>query len=120
MNLVENAAATRTRNRTLRIHSDRGGIYGEHEYVQRLNTLGIERSMSRASNPWDNAAMESFSSTLRFELPSRNRFDTCEDARAVITEWIDGFYNSERRHATIGGTSPIKFELSWQMRQSRT
>lgn len=58
---IENAAATRIRNRTLRIHSDRGGIYGEHEYVQRLSTLGIERSMSRASNPWDNAAMESLS-----------------------------------------------------------
>ncbi len=117
---IENAAATRIRNRTLRIHSDRGGIYGEHEYVQRLRTLGIERSMSRASNPWDNAAMESFFSTLQFELLSRKRFETLEDARAAITEWIDGFYNSQRRHTTIGGTSPIKYELSWQMRQSRT
>ena len=114
------AAATRIRNKTLRIHSDRGGIYGEHEYVQRLRTLGIERSMSRASNPWDNAAMESFFSTLQFELLSRKRFETLEDARAAITEWIDGFYNSQRRHTTIGGTSPIKYELSWQMRQSRT
>ena len=40
--------------------------------------------------------------------------------RAAITEFIDGFYNSQRRHTTIGGTSPIKYELSWQMRQSRT
>ena len=88
---IENAVATRIRNRTLRIHSDRGGIYGEHEYVQRLRTLGIERSMSRASNPWDNAAMGSFFSTLQFELLSRNRFEKLEDARAAITEWIDVF-----------------------------
>ena len=64
--------------------------------------------------------MESFFSTLQFELLSRNRFEKLEDARAAITEWIDGFYNSQRRHTTIGGTSPIKHELSWQMRQSKT
>ena len=88
---IGNAVATRIRNRTLRMHSDRGSIYGEHEYVQRLSTLGIERSMSRASNPWDNAAMGSFFSTLQFELLSRNRFEKLEDARAAITEWIDVF-----------------------------
>ena len=91
---IENAVATRIRNRTLRMHSDRGSIYGEHKYVQRLSTLGIERSMSRASNPWDNAAMGSYLSTLQFELLSRNRFEKLEDARAAITERIDGFYNS--------------------------
>jgi len=61
-----------------------------------------------------------FFSTPQFELLSRKRFETLEDARATITEWIDGFYKSEWRHTTIGGTSPIKYELSWQMRQSRT
>ncbi len=76
------------------MHSDRGSIYGEHKYVQRLSTLGIERSMSRASNPWDNAAMGSYFSTLQFELLSRNRFEKLEDARAAMTERIDGFYYS--------------------------
>ncbi len=79
-----------------------------------------ELSMTRASNPWDDAAMESFFSTLQFELLSRNRFEKFEDVRAAIIEWIDDFYNSQRRHTTIGGTSPIKYELSWQMRRSRT
>ena len=73
----------------MRLHSDRVGIYGEREYVRRLEVLEIERSMSRASNPWDNAAMENF-------------------------------FNTERRHTTIGNASPIKHELSWQMRQKWT
>ena len=73
----------------MRLHSDRGGIYGEREYVRRLEVLGIARSMSRASNPCDNASMEIF-------------------------------FNTERRHTTIGNTSPIKHELSWQMPQKWT
>jgi putative transposase len=56
--------------------------------------------------------MESFFSTAQFELLSRNRFEKLEDARAAITEWTDGFYNSEWRHTAIEGTSPIKYELS--------
>ncbi len=64
--------------------------------------------------------MESFFSTLQFELLSRKRFETLDDARAVITEWIDGSYNTLRGHTTIGNMSPIKHGLSWQMRQSRT
>jgi len=54
-----------------------------------------------------------FFGTAQFELLSRNRFEKLEDARAAITERSDGFYNSERRHTAIGGTSPIKYELSW-------
>ena len=117
---IESAAATRSRSRTVRLHSDRGGIYGKREYVRRLEVLEIERSMSRASNPCDNAATESFFSTLHFELLSRKRFKTLENARAVITEWIENFYNTERRHTTIRNASPIKYELSWQMREKRT
>ena len=104
----------------MRLHSDRSGIYGKREYVRRLEVLEIERSMSRASNPCDNAATESFFSTLHFELPSRKRFKTLENARAVITEWIENFYNTERRHTTIRNASPIKYELSWQMREKGT
>ena len=76
--------------------------------------------MSRASNPCDNAAIESFVSTLHFELPSRKRFETFENARAVITEWIESFYNTERRHTTIGNARPIKHEFCYQMRQKMT
>ena len=95
-------------------------MYGEREYLRRLEVLGLEPSISRARNSWDNATMKSFFSTLLFELLSRNRFEKLADARATTTEWIDGLYNTQRRHTTIGNTSPIRYELSWQMRQSRT
>ena len=102
------------------IHSDRGGIYGDEMYLDTIDRSGIKRSMSRTSNPWDNAVIESFFSTLHFELLARTRFKDQEEAQRAITEWIDNFYNSQRRHTTIGNTSPIKYELAWQMRQQRT
>ncbi len=102
------------------IHSDRGGIYGGAEYLDTLDKTGIKRSMSRTSNPWDNAVIESFFSTLHFELLARTRFDNQEDAQQSITDWIDNFYNPQPRHATIGNTSPIKYELACQVRKQRT
>jgi len=57
--------------RTMLLHSDRGSIYGEEEYIQRLAARGVKRSMSRKANPWDNAVIESFFSTLPVELLSR-------------------------------------------------
>ncbi len=102
------------------LHSDRGGIYGGDEYVTHLKRLGIRRSMSRTRNPWDNAVIESFFSTLRFELLDRMRFENQEDAQRAITEWIDCFYNSRRRHSTIGNISPMKYELACAMRKQRT
>jgi putative transposase len=102
------------------LHSDRGGIYGDEDYVLKLKALGIRRSMSRTCNPWDNAVIESFFSTLRFELLDGKTFADQETARRAIAEWIDGFYNPRRRHSTIGNTSPVQFELAWQMRRRRT
>jgi len=99
------------------LHSDRGAINGEKQFIQRLADRGVKRSMSRKADPWDNAVIESFFSTLHFELLSRQRFERFEDARSVISEWIDGFYNPQRRHSNNGNTSPIKYELRWQMRQ---
>lgn len=117
---LESAVRARGAPKGLVLHSDRGGIYGDGAYLKQLKSHGIERSMSRPSNPWDNAAMESFFSTLHFELLSRRRFERSADAQDAIAEWIDGFYNPQRRHTTIGNTSPIKHELTWQMRQQRT
>ena len=76
--------------------------------------------MSRTRNPWDNAVIESFFSTLRFELLAGKTVIDQEHARQAIAEWIDGFYNPQRRHSTIGNTSPVQFELAWQMRRRRT
>ena len=117
---LESAVRSRRAPRKLLFHSDRGGIYGDDDYLRRLEALGIARSMSRTADPWDNAVIESFFSTLHFELLTDRRFERMEDAQAAISEWIDCFYNPERRHSTIGNTSPIKYELAWQLRQKMT
>ena len=93
------------------IHSDRGGIYGGEEYLDKIAEIGIKRSMSRTSNPWDNAVIESFFSTLHFELLTRTRLESQEDAQQSITEWIDNFYNAQRRHTTIGNTPPHQLRI---------
>ncbi len=67
--------------------------------------------MSRKGDCWDNAVVESFFSTLTAELLDRVRFATLAEARRVIGEWIESFYNIERRHSTLGYLSPIEFEL---------
>ena len=71
--------------------------------------------MSRKRNPWDNAVIESFFSTLRFELHCRTRFADPDEAERGIGEWIERFYNLHRRHTTLGNVSPINYELAWQM-----
>lgn len=117
---LASAVEARNPSKGIMIHSDRGGIYRDEEYLDTLDKIGIKRSMSRTSNPWDSAVIESFFSTLHFELLSRTRFENQEDAQPSITEWINNFYNSQRRHTTIGNTSPIKYELACQMRKRRT
>jgi len=81
------SATTRRRPRhTVLLHSDRGSIYGEEQYIQRLAAHGIKRSMSCKADPWDNAVIESFFSTLPVELLSRRRFERFENARRAISE----------------------------------
>jgi hypothetical protein len=70
-----------------------------------------ERSMSRKRNPWDNAVIESFFSTLRFELLCRTRFADPDEAERGISEWVERFYNLHRRHTTLGSVSPINYKM---------
>jgi transposase InsO family protein len=116
------ASAMRARGspRGVLVHSDGGGIYGDEEYLKKLEEHGVKRSMSRKKNPWDNAVIESFFSTLRFELLGRTRFADPDEAERGISEWIERFYNLHRRHTTLGNVSPINYELAWQMRKQRT
>jgi transposase InsO family protein len=74
--------------------------------------LGITRSNGRVGSALDNAAAESFFSTLEFELLSRRRFETRMQARRAVAVWIDEFYNRVRRHSTCGMRSPVEFELA--------
>ena len=91
-------------------HSDRGSQYASAAYRQRLALAGVVPSMSRRGNCYDNAAMESFWSSLKRELVYRCRFATHAAAKAAIFEWIEIFYNRERLHSALGFHSPVDFE----------
>jgi len=91
-------------------HSDRGCQYASAEYRQILAAHGLEASMSRAGNCYDNAAMESFWSNLKNELVHRQAFATRDQARAAIFEYVEVFYNRQRLHSALGYQSPVDFE----------
>ena len=91
-------------------HSDRGSQYASHEYQELLEQHGISCSMSRKANCWDNAVAESFFATLKLELVYRTRWSTKADARSAIFEYIELFYNRQRRHSALGYLSPDEFE----------
>lgn len=91
-------------------HSDQGGQYACWDYQQLLKNHGLECSMSRRGNPYDNAAMESFFKTLKTELVYRRRFATRQEAKAAIVEYIETFYNCRRRHSALGYLSPAEYE----------
>ena len=91
-------------------HSDRGSQYAAREYQKLLNETSMICSMSRKGDCWDNAPMESFFATLKTELVNRERFKTREEARTKIFEYIEVFYNRQRRHSTLGNISPVDFE----------
>ena len=98
-------------------HSDRGCAYASGQYRDRLDALGMRVSMSRVGDCWDNAIAESFFSMLEAELLCRNRFHSHAQAIVAVSEYIDHFFNPQRRHSTIGYISPIEYELRWQSLQ---
>jgi len=83
-------------------HSDRGVQYAAFDYQRLLSAHGIHCSMSRKGNCWDNAVVESFFATLKKELVHDQRYATREDAKQDIFEWMEVFYNRQRRHSTLG------------------
>ena len=91
-------------------HSDRGVQYASGLYRRTLQQAGVLCSMSRKGHCYDNAAMESFWSTLKRDLIHRVHFATRAAARAAIFEWIEVFYNRTRFHSTLGYQSPVDFE----------
>jgi transposase InsO family protein len=92
-------------------HSDRGSTYASSDYRKALDARGIECSMSRKGDCWDNAVAESFFATLKRELEGIEAMESRTAAIISIGEYIDGFYNLERRHSAINYTSPVEFEL---------
>ena len=91
-------------------HSDRGSQYTSEQFQRLLADHDVACSMSRSGNVWDNAAMESFFSSLKTERTARKIYRTREDAKADVFDYIECFYNPKRRHSTIGYMSPMEFE----------
>jgi putative transposase len=92
-------------------HSDRGVQYASEEYQRLLKMHGIVCSMSRTGDCYDNAAAESFFATLKRELINGKRYATLDEAKRDLFEWIEVFYNRQRRHSALGYVSPEAFEV---------
>ena len=91
-------------------HSDRGSQYASNDYTDLLKANGIQISMSRKGNPWDNAPCESFMKTLKYEEVLRNEYRDLAEARASIREFLEKVYNQKRLHSALGYLPPAEFE----------
>lgn len=106
------AAGLRRPNPGLVHHTDRGSQYASDDYQRALQRLGFRCSMSRKGNCWDNAPAESFFSTIKVECLHEHRFASRAAAHLTIVNYIR-WYNSTRRHSTLGLVSPAAFEASF-------
>jgi transposase InsO family protein len=91
-------------------HSDRGVQYASRDYIQLLQEHGVQISMSRKGNPWDNAACESFIKTLKYEEVYRTEYRDLAEARASIGVFLEKVYNQKRLHSALGYLPPAEFE----------
>lgn len=87
-------------------HSDRGSQYTSNDYEEILATLSIKHSYSKKGYPYDNASMESFNAILKKEEVNINTYQTFEEAKLIIFEFIEGWYNNKRIHSTLGYITP--------------
>ena len=96
--------------KALVVHSDRGAQFASAAFRATLTTHAFAASMSRKGNCYDNAHMESFWSSLKYEVIYRRRFATRAEARQAIFDYIETFYNRTRLHSSLGYLSPLAFE----------
>jgi putative transposase len=101
-------------------HSDRGSQYAAGDYQDVLIAHGMDCSMSRVGNCWDNAVAESFFATLKRELADDADWATREAARTAVFEYIEVWYNQQRRHSSLGYVSPAAFELQQEAMRELT
>lgn len=93
-------------------HTDRGSQYIADDYLGLLKAYGIQVSMSKKGDPYDNAMMERFFSTLRAELTDLERFSSRQAARSAVFEFIEAFYNRQRLHSSLGYRTPLAYETA--------
>jgi transposase InsO family protein len=110
MDALSMAYRRRRPKKGLLLHSDRGSQYASEEYRNLVKEYGMQMSMSRKGNCWDNAPMESFFGTLKKELVHHKKYKTREEAKRDIFEYIEVFYNRERLHSSLGYLSPLDYE----------
>jgi putative transposase len=108
---LERAVQARQPPAGLLHHSDRGIQYACDAYQRALRTHSLEGSMSRRGDCWDNAVVESFFASLKVERLHERHFATVEHVRHEVEDYIERFYNRERRHSTLGYVSPVIYEL---------
>ncbi len=100
-------------------HSDRGVQYASHDYVEQLEQIGAQISMSSVSNPYDNAKAESFFKTLKQEEVYLKEYESFADAEANLEEFIEQVYNTKRLHSSLGYLPPAEFEATYATVASR-
>jgi len=104
------ATASRKPGKDLIFHSDQGSQYACEEFKAQLRGHQITQSMSRKGNCWDNAPAESFFKTLKHELDMPRSYDSYDQARSAIFEFIEVWYNRKRIHSALGYLTPVQFE----------
>lgn len=119
LNALRLALRERTVPPELVHHSDRGVQYASHEYTASLKENGIQISMSRKANPWDNAACESFMKTLKYEEVHRTEYRNLAHARSAIGEFLEKVYNEKRLHSALSYRAPVEFEKSLSITASQ-
>jgi putative transposase len=99
-------------------HSDRGVQYACREYITMIEGAKMQPSMSRAGNPYDNAHMESFFKTLKYEEVHLANYETLDDVTRRIPHFIEKVYNSKRLHSALGYVSPKEYEMKIQLTET--
>jgi transposase InsO family protein len=110
-----NAALTRAANeRTISpstvIHSDHGSQFTSWAFTENVRRMGLVSSMGSVGDCYDNAPMESFWGSMQIELLNRHKWRTIVELTAAIADWLENFYNTERRHSSLNYLTPDEFE----------
>ena len=112
---LEDALKKRAMNKYTIFHSDRGVQYASKEFRKVLKQYTQTQSMSRKGNCWDDAVAESFFSSLKKECVRKTKFFSKKSAEIEILSYIDNWYNTKRKHSSLGYLSPLEFEIKYRI-----